>query len=222
MIAAGEQWTAREPERAEAWFYLGAAYGVRVQYHGQRLEFLAAARDGKRIKNSLEKALALDPGLDDANVGLGLYRYYADIAPSILKLLRWFLGLPGGDRAEGLAQMRRAREHGVLLKAEAAYQLHLVDLWYENRSGEALEILEELRARYPHNPIFLLNTAQVHEVYRSDRAGRARRLPVARRRGARRLASRAGAGGDVGTPRRGGAARSRWPNPTAPSTNCTR
>ena len=67
VIAAGERWAAREPERAEAWFYLGAAYGVRVQYHAQRLEFLAAARDGKRIKISLEKALALDPGLHDAN-----------------------------------------------------------------------------------------------------------------------------------------------------------
>ena len=71
VIAAGERWVAREPERAEAWFYLGAAYGVRVQFHAQRSEFLAAARDGKRIKLSLEKALALDPGLDDANAGLG-------------------------------------------------------------------------------------------------------------------------------------------------------
>jgi hypothetical protein len=170
VIAAGERWVAREPERAEAWFYLGAAYGVRVQYHGQRFEFLSAARDGKRIKNSLEKALALDPGLDDANTGLGLYQYYADVAPSVLKVLRWFLGLPGGDRVKGLAQLRRARESGVLLKAEAAYQLHFVYLWYENKTGEAIEILSGLHARYPHNPIFLLNTAQAHEVYRSDRA----------------------------------------------------
>jgi tetratricopeptide (TPR) repeat protein len=143
---------------------------VRVQYHGQRLEFLAAARDGKRIKNALERALTLDPDLDDANAGLGLYQYYADVAPSVLKVLRWFLGLPGGDRATGLAQLQRARERGVLLRAEAAYQLHLVDLWYENKSGEALEILVGLQSRYPHNPIFLLNAAQVHEVYRSDRA----------------------------------------------------
>ena len=85
-------------------------------------------------------------------------------------MLRWFLGLPGGDRVKGLAQLRRAREHGALLKAEAAYQLHLVDLWYENRSGEAIEILGDLHARYPRNPIFLLNAAQAHEVYRSDRA----------------------------------------------------
>jgi hypothetical protein len=50
VIADGERWAAREPARAEAWFYLGAAYGVRVQFHGQRLEF-AAARDGKQIRS---------------------------------------------------------------------------------------------------------------------------------------------------------------------------
>jgi len=170
VIASGERWVQREPARAEAWLYLGAAYGVRVQYHGQRLEFLPAARDGKRIKHSLEKALALDPALDDANAGLGLYQYYADIAPSVLKVLRWFLGLPGGDRIKGLAQLHRARERGVLLRAEAAYQLHLIDLWYERKTDEAIAILSDLHARYPHNPIFLLNAAQAHEVYRSDRS----------------------------------------------------
>ena len=102
--------------------------------------------------------------------GWACIRYYADVAPSVLKVLRWFLGLPGGDRVQGLAQLRRASESGVLLKAEAAYQLHLVDLWYENRIGEAIEMLSDLHARYPHNPIFLLNAAQAHEVYRSDRA----------------------------------------------------
>jgi tetratricopeptide (TPR) repeat protein len=170
VIASGEQWASREPARAEAWLYLGAAYGVRVQYHAQRFEFLAAARDGKRIKNALERALALDPGLEDANAGLGLYQYYADIAPSVIKILRWFLGLPGGDKAKGLAQLHRARQRGVLLKAEAAYQLHFIDLWYENKSGEAIDLLGDLRARYPHNPVFLLNAAQAHEIFRSDRA----------------------------------------------------
>lgn len=169
VISHGEEWTAREPERAEAWFYLGAAYGSRVQYHAQRGEFFAAARDGKRIKVSLEKALALDPALHDANVGVGLYQYYADIAPTALKLVRWLLALPGGDKVKGLQQMLRTRSQGILLRAEAAYQLHLIYLWYEHQPDQALALLAELRARYPHNPLFLLNTAQVHQIYRNDR-----------------------------------------------------
>ncbi|MCX6549844.1 MAG: tetratricopeptide repeat protein [Acidobacteria bacterium] len=164
-----EQWVAREPERAEAWFYLGAAYGARVQYHGQRGEVLAAARDGKRIRTSLEKALALDPTLHDANFGIGLYQYYADITPAVLKFVRWLLALPGGDKVIGLQQMLRTRSQGVILKADAAYQLHLIYLWYEHEPEKALALLDELRTRYPHNPIFVLNIAQVHEEYRSDR-----------------------------------------------------
>jgi tetratricopeptide (TPR) repeat protein len=168
-IDGGEQWVAREPERAEAWFYLGAAYGSRVQYHARRSEYFAAARDGKRIKHSLERAIRLDPDLHDAYFGVGLYQYYADIAPTVLKLVRWLLLLPGGDKAEGLAQMRQARNRGTLLTAEAAYQLHLIDLWYEHTPGDALALLDQLRARYPHNPLFVQNAAQVHDIYRSDR-----------------------------------------------------
>ena len=170
-IDRGEQWAAREPERAEAWFYLGAAYGSRVQYRAQRSEYFAAARDGKRIKASLEKAIALDPDLHDAYFGVGLYQYYADVAPAALKLVRWLLLLPGGDKAEGMTRMLRARERGTLLRAEADYQLHLIDLWYEHKVDHALALLGELRTRYPHNPLFVLNTAQVLDVYKSDRAG---------------------------------------------------
>ena len=72
-IAAVEAWTRREPERAEAWFYLGGALGARAQWRVLRGERLAAARDGKRIKEALERALRLDPSLEDAYVGLGLY-----------------------------------------------------------------------------------------------------------------------------------------------------
>jgi tetratricopeptide (TPR) repeat protein len=167
--AHGEQWVAREPERAEAWFYLGAAYGARVNYHAQRAEYFAAARDGKRIKVSLEKALALDPTLHDANFGIGLYEYYADIAPAVLKLVRWLLALPGGDRVRGLERMVKARDQGTLVRADAAYQLQQIYLWYEKQPDRALTLLEELHTKYPHNPVFLRDIASVHVEYRNDR-----------------------------------------------------
>ena len=164
-----EQWTAREPGRAEAWFYLGAAYAARVQYYGLRGEYLTAARDGKRIKNALEKALSLDSQIQDANFGIGMYEYYADTLPAALRFLRGLLLMPGGDKVKGLRQMIQTRNLGVLLRSEATYQLHFVYIWYENDPGAALALLEELRARFPRNPMFLLNVAQVHEDYRGDR-----------------------------------------------------
>jgi tetratricopeptide (TPR) repeat protein len=164
------QWTTREPKRADAWFFLGAAYGLRVQFRVLRAERLAAARDGKRIKESLERALQLDPTLRDAYFGIGLYHYYAGIAPAVLKVLAWLLALPGGDRAQGLAEMWRARDRGELLRGEADYQLALIDLWYEHKPDEALKLLGGLHTAYPHNPLFLQSIADVEDVYHHDHA----------------------------------------------------
>lgn len=167
-IAATQAWTSREPERAEAWFYHGAAYGARVQWHVLRGERLAAARDGKHIKESLERALALDPTLHDAEFGIGLYRYYAGVAPAALRMLRWLLMLPGGDRAGGLRQMQAASDEGQLVRGEADYQLHTIYLWYENRFDEALELVDSLRARYPRNPLFHQARAEILTTYFHD------------------------------------------------------
>jgi tetratricopeptide (TPR) repeat protein len=168
VVASVERWTARQPNRADAWFFLGAAYGLRVQFLVLRGERLAAARDGQHIKNTLERSLALDPTLQDAYFGIGLYHYYAAIAPAALKLLRWLLFLPGGDRAQGLQEMWRARNRGELLRGEADYQLQVIDLWYENKPDEALRLLDGLHTAYPHNPLFLQSIAEVEDVYRHD------------------------------------------------------
>lgn len=167
-IAAIEAWTHREPLRAEAWFYLGGAYGARSQWRVLRGSRLAAARDGKRIKDSLERALALDPGLTDAHFGIGLYRYYADVAPAAVRMLQWLFLLPGGDRIGGLDAINKARKGGLLLRSEADYQLHLLYLWYEKQPDAALELLEDLIERHPRNPHFQQAAAELHDVYRSD------------------------------------------------------
>jgi len=167
-VASAETWTTREPQRAEAWFYLGGAYGARVQWRVLRGDRLAAARDGKRIKDALEKALALDPDMHDAWFGIGLYHYYADVAPTAAKVLRWLLFLPGGDRVKGLEEMLRARNEGALLRSEADYQLHVLYLWYEQEPARALELLQALRRRHIENPHFLELIAEVQDVYQHD------------------------------------------------------
>jgi tetratricopeptide (TPR) repeat protein len=167
-IAAAEAWAAREPASAEAWFYVGGAYGARVQFRVLRRQHVGAARDGKRIRQALEQALTIDPQLADAKFGLGLYEYYADVAPTAAKILRFLLLLPGGNKARGLARMREAQRDGALLGDEAAYQLHLVYLWYENQPQEGLAILRALAERHPRNPFFLRLIAETLETYLHD------------------------------------------------------
>jgi hypothetical protein len=167
-IERAEAWTDRAPRDPEAWFYLGGAYAARVQWRVLREEKLSAARDGKRIKDALEQALALDPGLDDAHFGIGMYKYYADVAPTAAKILRFLLLLPGGDRKEGLAQMLRARDRGKLLQGEADYQLHIIYLWYERQPARALQLLRGLHQHYPGNPLFLAQIAEIQDAYEHD------------------------------------------------------
>jgi tetratricopeptide (TPR) repeat protein len=169
-LAATEAWTVREPRRAEAWFYKGGAYGARVQWRVLRDEPLAAARDGKAARDSLERALELNPGLSDAHFGIGLYKYYADVAPTLARMLRWLLLLPGGDRVEGLRQMLEAKSRGALIAGEADYQLHLIYLWYEESAAQALELMRGLRSRYPRNPLFVSRVAFIEDVYFHDHA----------------------------------------------------
>jgi tetratricopeptide (TPR) repeat protein len=167
-IAASEQWTSREPARGEAWFYLAGSYAPLVQARVFRGQRLSAARDGKKIKTALERALSLDPTLTDAYFGIGLYHYYADVAPTALKMLRWLLLLPGGDREQGLREMLQARDHGTLVRGEADYQLHWIYLWYEHQPARALELLRSLDARYPSNPVFMQRVGEVQDEYFHD------------------------------------------------------
>jgi len=185
-IVATEAWTTREPTRAEAWFYRGAAYAARVQWRVLRGSRFAAARDGARIKHAVEQAITLDPTMTDAYFGIGLYHYYAAVAPPATRMLRWLLLLPGGDRAGGLEEMRRARAGGLLVRDEADYQLHLVDVWYEKDYRGALEYLEELIERHPRNPHFRQASAEILDFYVDDTAASLRTweslLHAARRR----------------------------------------
>jgi tetratricopeptide (TPR) repeat protein len=167
-IAAIEAWTAREPMRGEAWFYLGGAYGARAQWRVLRGERLAAARDGKHVKEALERALALDPTLQDAFVGIGLYHYYAGVAPAAAKMLRWLLLLPGGDKTAGLQEIVKARASGQLLRDEADYQLHLIYLWYEEQPERALDVLRGLHERHPRNPHLIQLIAEVQDYRLRD------------------------------------------------------
>jgi tetratricopeptide (TPR) repeat protein len=170
-IAAAAAWTRREPRRAEAWFYLAGSYAPLVQWRVIRGERLAAARAGATIKDALERALSLDPAMEDAYFGIGLYHYYADVAPLAGRILRALLLLPAGDRARGLREMLEARERGELLRGEADYQLHWLYLWYERQPARALELLRGLDARYPSNPVFLQRIAEVqHEYFHDHRA----------------------------------------------------
>jgi tetratricopeptide (TPR) repeat protein len=143
-------------ESAEMHLYAGMAGGLASRMYGLRAENRAGARAGVRAREHFLRALALDPSLADADMGLGLYNYYVDTLSTVARVLRFFMGIPGGSKEEGIRQLHVAIEHGQLTPALARYylaiNLHLFDLKYE----QALQVATPLVGKYPENPIFRL------------------------------------------------------------------
>jgi tetratricopeptide (TPR) repeat protein len=144
-------------DEARSYFYEGLAYGLRARLEALRDHALATARAGKRLRSSSLAALKLDPNLNDAYFGVGLYNYFVDTLPTYVKMLRFLILLPGGDRLVGLRQMQEAMEKGQLVTSEAKF--HLAKNYscsIDRQFTRSLELFRQMEKQYPHNPLWKL------------------------------------------------------------------
>ena len=146
----------KQHDSAEMHLYAGMAQAALARLYGLRGENRAAARAGVKAREQFQRALQLNPQLADADFGLGLYNYYADTLSAFVKLLSFFMGIPGGDKHDGIRQLERAINEGQLTPSAArfylALNLHRYDLQYE----QALAVIGPLVEKYPTNPLFQL------------------------------------------------------------------
>jgi len=156
---------------ARAHLYAGLGYALQARLYGLRDERMATARAGVHAREQFLRALELDPQLADAYTGLGLYNYYVDTLSPLVKLLRVFLGIPGGSKREGLRQLRLAMERGELTAVEARFYLAKNLRTYDHQYAEARQILAPLLDRYPQNLLFRLLAANLDlELGRREQA----------------------------------------------------
>lgn len=142
---------------ARNYLYEGMAYGLRGRLASMRQSNLAAARAAKQMRSLLLSALNRDRNMRDAYAGLGLYDYFVDTLPSIVKLLRWMIGLPGGSRERGLHEIEYAAKYGELTRGEALYYLAKdYARTSEKQYAKSLELFQQLCARYPANGLWTL------------------------------------------------------------------
>src|ERR1700734_617057 len=99
---------------AEMHFYAGSGYALKARIFALEGEGRAVARTGVAARTEFLRALGIDPNYADATAGLGLYNYYVDSLSSAVKVLRFFMGIPGGDRNEGIRQMQVGIDRGAL------------------------------------------------------------------------------------------------------------
>lgn len=143
-------------DSAEMEFYAGLAYGMRARLTGLRGERSATARAGVEGRKRLLRCLELDPHMTDADTGLGLYNYFVDTLSTLAKFLRFFMGIPGGSKRDGLRQLQIAAASGELTSVEARFYLARNLRNYDRDYFQASDVATRLKADYPHNPIFVL------------------------------------------------------------------
>lgn len=154
-ISKSEERIRAHPEEARNYLYEGLAYAVRARFVGLRGKDLPTARAGKKMRALLLTALRLDPNLTDAYLGMGIYNYFVDTLPAIIKLLRFFIALPGGNRELGLEQLQKAGQNGVLTRGEAKFYLAKnYSRQNEREYSKSLEIFQAIAQEYPHNPLW--------------------------------------------------------------------
>lgn len=135
----------------------GMAYGLLARYYGLRDNDLPTARAGKRMRALLLRALQLNPKLTDAYLGVGIYNYFVDTLPEIVKLLKFVIGLPGGSRTVGLQQLELAAQKGDMVRGEAQFYLAKdFSRGNERQYARSLELFQQLAAQYPGNPLWTL------------------------------------------------------------------
>jgi tetratricopeptide (TPR) repeat protein len=142
---------------ARSLLYEGMAYGLLARFYGLRDNDLPTARAGKKMRAALLQALQLDPSLTDADLGLGIYNYFVDTLPAIVKLLKFFIGLPGGSRETGLQQLESVAKKGDLASGEAQFYLAKdFSRTNERQYAKSLALFQDLASKYPDNMLWQL------------------------------------------------------------------
>ena len=152
----------RRARAADDMFWLATAYGYRARQREMHGGAIAAAKDGKRMRDGYRLLLAVDSSRIDCYLGLGLYDYGLARARGISRFFAKLLRLGTGDASRGLRYLRRAADEGDLARTEATWVLASVLLREARRDPAARAVLEDearrrvqaLADRYPENPVF--------------------------------------------------------------------
>lgn len=151
-------------DAAAGHYYLGATLGFRSRALASRRSYFKALPAAVSSLRHLEQALALDPSLTDARLGLGMYHYFAERIPSGAKPFAYLITGERGNRAKGLEELWSvARSTGAARMEARAILAMILSSDGEGDWAGAEELLAELMTRYPKNPLYRLRRVYVFQ-----------------------------------------------------------
>jgi len=78
------------------------------------------------------------------------------------KVLRFFMGIPGGSKAEGIRQLRMAMDRGILTRVEARFYLAKSLRNFDQDYATAVDVMTPLTTSFPQNPYFRVVMGDIH------------------------------------------------------------
>lgn len=154
-VEVGEAFKKRDPANPDALYYLGVSYGVLGIYHVLNRSYFKGYINGRRGKNYLEKVVRVDSTYYDAYLGLGIFHYYVDLLPGVVKFFASILGFHG-DRARGIREIHLTAQKGQFFSVEAKFVYSAIRYFFEGRKQVSLHTFIQLRNVYPDNPALTL------------------------------------------------------------------
>lgn len=136
-------------------FFEAGASAFRARLSTFRQSWMRAGLDGRRALKNMRRLAKRDPGNDDLAFGIGLFDYLVEAVPQRHRWLKPVARLfPKGDKARGLAELRRAAERSRFARVEARYALFQILDQFEADLPRASAELSQLRQAYPTNSLF--------------------------------------------------------------------
>jgi len=127
----------------------GALLGIKSRWEIVQGQWLKAYLDGKQAYKLQYKAVQINPQLYDAYLGVGIFHYYTDTLPKLLKILTWLV--IRGDRELGIQEIKSAMTQGQF--SSQAAKCFLIDIYsnIEKNYPEADRVCVDLRVELPES-----------------------------------------------------------------------
>ena len=120
-------------------------------------DYLTAFNKGWDAIDAMKKAKRAAPDFADPDLGIGIYNYWRTAITDKVDFLPRF----GDHRAEGIRQMERARDHGLMVWAGASFALaytYMEERDYDKAIAECLRVQSE----YPDS---IINNMLLGRIY---------------------------------------------------------
>ncbi|MDQ3805680.1 MAG: hypothetical protein M3416_17860, partial [Acidobacteriota bacterium] len=148
----------RNPDDAEALYYLGAVEGLKAAWAAMvERSFMSALGNGSDSVKRHRQVVKLDPTFHDAKITIGMYDYVVGGLPLPVKIVA-AVGGYRGSKKRGLATLEQVAREGVWARDDARVLL-IALLKREGRFRDAHRYAAELAAAYPRNYLFKMEAA---------------------------------------------------------------